>query len=97
MKAANRLPILGRFPGKRCFSALPLFKTFFFLTNQRLNIWLFSYHFALLSVFQKWLLCQPTLFTKNLPNIGNIFDLYSNDNFYIAHIRTETMHILLEM
>ena len=43
---------------------LPLFKTIFFVTCQWLNIWLFSYHFGLLSVSQKWLLCQPTLFTK---------------------------------
>ena len=65
---ANKLPI-GRFPSKRCVTT---FQNNLFLTCQRLNIWLFSYHFALLSVLQKWLLCQPTLFTKNPPNIGNI-------------------------
>ena len=63
---------IGRFPSKRCVTT---FQNNLFLTCQRLNIWLFSYHFALLSVLQKWLLCQPTLFTKNPPNIGNIFDL----------------------
>ena len=65
----NRLPI-GRFPSKHCVTT---FQNNLFLTCQRLNIWLFSYHFALMSVLQQWLLCQPTLFTKNQPNIGNIF------------------------
>ena len=60
MSAANKLPI-GRFPSKRCVTT---FQNNLFLTCQRLNIWLFSYHFALLSVLQQWLLCQPTLFTK---------------------------------
>ena len=67
---ANKLSI-GRFPSKRCVT---IFQNNPFLTCQRLNIWLFSYHFALLSVLQKWLLCQPTLFTKNPPNTGNIFE-----------------------
>ena len=73
---SNKLPI-GRFPSKRCVTT---FQNNLFLTCQRLNIWLFSYHFALSSVLQKWLLCQPTLFTKNPPNIGNIFD----DKYYLV-------------
>ena len=65
---SNKHPI-GRFPSKHCVTT---FQNNLFLTCQRLNIWLFSYHFAWLSVFWKWLLCQPTLFTKNPPNTGNI-------------------------
>ena len=51
---SNKLPICGE-----CwFSSVTTFQNNFFLTNEILNIWLFSLHFALFWVLKKWLLWQ---------------------------------------